>query len=260
MPTSMEIVLGLPKNEKVHRAMGSILQGALMEIIGVETSKKLHAEGLRPYSQCVYFDKNKNLPIWRVNALSDWACEKILNPLAQQQQIFLRHKNYRVDLLQHKITAEESYEDMAERFMSNSAPISKGVDVDFVTTASFRRDGRYVIFPEIYLIVQSLLNRWNNFSSSFVVEGENLPQVLANFFVVKDYDFYSQLFLLEHQKIAGFCGRMSADFEGDNTTNKLLGLLFEFANYSGVGIKTALGMGAVKTKLEFSEICGVQSN
>ena len=36
----MKIILELPKNEKIHRAMGSILQGALMEIIGVETSKE----------------------------------------------------------------------------------------------------------------------------------------------------------------------------------------------------------------------------
>ena len=162
MPVSMEIILQLPDNEKIHRAMGSILQGALMEIIGVETSKKLHGEELRPYSQFVYFDKNRNLPIWRVNVLNDWAGEKILAPLAQQRQFFLRHKNYRVNLLQHKIISEESYADMAERFMSNAAPISKGVDVDFITTASFRRNGRYIIFPEFYLILQSLLNRWKS--------------------------------------------------------------------------------------------------
>lgn len=251
MPVSMEIVLRLPENEKVHRAMGSILQGALMEIIGVETAKKLHSEGFRPYSQFVYFDKNRNIPIWRVNALNDWACEKILAPLSYQRQIFLRHKNYRVNFLECKIISEESYTDMTERFMSDYAPISKGVDIDFITTASFRRDERYVVFPEIYLIVQSLLNRWNNFSTTFTVEGEDLPHVLADFFTVKEYNFYSQVFLLEHQKVAGFCGRMSANLNGDITANKLLGLLFEYANYSGIGIKTALGMGAVKTKLKF---------
>lgn len=253
MPVSMEIILELPENEKVHRAMGSILQGALMEIIGVETSKKLHGEGLRPYSQFVYFDKNRNLPIWRVNVLNDWAREKILVPLTPQRQIFLRHKNYRVNLLQHKIISEESYENLAEHFMSNNVPISKGIEIDFITTASFRRDGRYVIFPEIYLILQSLLNRWNNFSTAFTVEGEELPRVLSNFLNVKEYNFYSQVFLLEHQKFNGFCGRMTANFEGDATTNKLLGLLFEYANYCGIGIKTALGMGAVKTKLNFNQ-------
>ena len=253
MPVSMEIILELPKNEKIHQAMGSILQGALMEIIGSESAKKLHDEGMRPYSQYVYFDKNKNSPIWCVNVLNDWACEKILSPLMTQQQIFLRHKNYRVNLLKCNIVLEESYEYMAERFMNNNAPISKGVEMEFITTASFHRDGRNVIFPEIYLIIQSLLNRWNSFSDLFLVEGENLPQVLSNFFIVKEYDFHSQLFLLEHQKIEGFCGRMIANFEGDSTTNRLLGLLLEYANYTGIGIKTALGMGAVKTKLKFKD-------
>ena len=57
MPTSMEIVLGLPENEKVHRAMGSIMQGALMEILDSESTKMLHVDGLRPYSQ--YFTSTK---------------------------------------------------------------------------------------------------------------------------------------------------------------------------------------------------------
>ena len=250
MPVSMEIVLGLPKNEKVHRAMGSILQGALMEIIGVETSKELHCEGSRPYSQFIYFDKNKNVPIWRVNVLNDWAYEKILIPLAHKQQIFLRHKNYHVNFLEHQIISEESYYDLAERFMSNNATIINGVAADFLTTTSFRRDGRYVIFPEIYLIVQSLLNRWNNFSNSFIVEGENLPHILANFIKIQEYNFYNQNFLLEHQKVDGFCGRMTTTFEGERATKNLLGLLFEYANYSGVGIKTAIGMGAINSKLK----------
>ena len=76
-----EIELELLQNEKINSSMGSVMHGALMEIIGVETSKELHVENLRPFSQFVYFDKNKNQPVWRVNALNDWACEKILAPL-----------------------------------------------------------------------------------------------------------------------------------------------------------------------------------
>ena len=102
MPIAMEIVLGLPENEKIHRAMGSIMQGALMEILDSESAEKLHVDGLRPYSQFLYFDKNKNLPIWRVNSLNDWAHEKICEPLTRQRQIFLRHKNYSVDFLELK--------------------------------------------------------------------------------------------------------------------------------------------------------------
>ena len=247
MPIAMEIVLGLPENEKVHRAMGSIMQGALMEILDSESTKMLHVDGLRPYSQFLYFDKNKNLPIWRVNSLNDWAYEKISVPLTRQRQIFLRHKNYRVDLLEHKIIAAESYSDIAARFMNESAQIYKGVDLNFLTTASFKRDGQYIIFPELYLIIQSLLNRWNKFSENFPIE-DDVSKMLANFCRVKEYDLRTQNFLLEHQKINGFCGKMSIKFEGNRIVNNLLGMLFEYANYAGIGIKTTLGMGAIKTK------------
>ena len=248
MPTAMEIVLGLPENEKVHRAMGSIMQGALMEILDSESTKMLHVDGLRPYSQFLYFDKNKNQPVWRVNSLNDWANEKILIPLTRQRRIFLRHKNYRVDFLAHQIISNESYADIAARFMNESAEVCKGVDVEFVTTTSFRRDGQYVIFPEIYLLIQSLLNRWNTFADGFKIE-DDVSKMLATFCRVAEYDLRTQIFLLEHQKITGFCGKMTVKLSGNRIVNNLLALLFEYANYAGIGIKTALGMGAIKTGL-----------
>ena len=247
MPTATEIVLGIPEKEKIHRAMGSIMQGALMEILDSESADKLHEDGLRPYSQYLYFDKNKNLPIWRVNSLNDWAFEKISEALTRQRQIFLRHKNYSVNFLEHKIIAAESYADIAARFMNESAEVCNGVDLEFVTTTSFRRNGQYVIFPEIYLLIQSLLNRWNKFAADFPIE-DDISKMMATFCRVTEYDLRTQNFLLEHQKISGFCGKMSLKFVGNRIVNNLLGMLFEYANYSGIGIKTALGMGATKTK------------
>ena len=132
--------------------------------------------------------------------------------------------------------------------MNESASISKGVDLDFVTTAAFRRDGQYVIFPELYLIIQSLLNRWNKFAESFSIE-DDVAKILATFCRVTEYNLRTQLFLLEHQKLTGFCGKMSVKLSGNRMVNNLLSMLFEYANYAGIGIKTALGMGATKTKL-----------
>ena len=249
MPVSIEIVLGLPEREKIHRAMGSIMQGALMEILDDESTKKLHEDGLRPYSQYVYFDKNKNLPVWRVNTLNDWAYKTISDALTRQRQIFLKHKNYRVDFLKCDIIAAESYADIAANFVGEFAPLCRGVEIDFVTTTSFRRNGAYVIFPEIYLLIQSALNRWNAFAERFLIE-DDISHMMASFCRVTEYNLRTQYFLLEHQKISGFCGKMNIQFEGDRVINNMLGLLFEYANYAGLGIKTALGMGAVKTKIQ----------
>ena len=132
--------------------------------------------------------------------------------------------------------------------MNESAEVCKGVDVEFVTTTSFRRDGQYVIFPEIYLLIQSLLNRWNTFADGFKIE-DDVSKMLATFCRVAEYDLRTQIFLLEHQKITGFCGKMTVKLSGNRIVNNLLALLFEYANYAGIGIKTALGMGAIKTGL-----------
>ena len=50
----------------------------------------------------------------------------------------------------------------------------------------------------------------------------------------------------------GFCGKMTVKFEGNLIINNLLGLLFEYGACAGMGIKTALGMGALKMKFLLS--------
>ena len=106
--------------------------------------------------------------------------------------------------------------------MNESAQIYKGVDLNFLTTASFQRDGPYVIFPELYLIIQSLLNRLNKSAENFSIE-DDVSKMSATFCPVKEYDLWTQNFLMEHQKINGFCGKKFIKFEGNRTVNNLLG-------------------------------------
>ena len=94
-----------------------------------------------------------------------------------------------------------------------------------------------------------MLNRWNKFSVKFGIENDT-SKILANFCRVKEYALQTQNFLLEHQTIGGFCGSMKIKFVGNALINNLLAILFNYANYAGVGIKTALGMGATKTILK----------
>jgi CRISPR/Cas system endoribonuclease Cas6 (RAMP superfamily) len=58
-----------------------------------------------------------------------------------------------------------------------------------------------------------------------------------------------QKFALEGTRIQAFRGSYTLAFKGNLMSRKIMCMLGEFAQYSGIGIKTALGMGATKTNI-----------
>lgn len=55
----VELVIAADPSIKIVQSIGSVLHGVLMEVVGTEYAGQLHESGLRPYSQYIYFDKDK---------------------------------------------------------------------------------------------------------------------------------------------------------------------------------------------------------
>lgn len=246
----VEIELELPPNEKINNSMGSVMHGVLMETISPKMAAHFHEENLRPFSQCVYFDKEKHKSVWRIGILNAVAYDSIILPLLERKNIFVKQKGYKINLRENRILLDTSYEKLADEIFPNSQ-IPRGADFTFMTATSFKRAGNYVIFPENFLIVQSLLQRWNIFSPYMKIEDNNLAEKLANFCKISRYDLHSGKFSLEKKNITGFVGKISVSFFGNDMVNKILALLTNFAQFSGVGVKTALGMGAISSEVFF---------
>ena len=75
-----ECVLTFSEAIKVHQEMGSVFHGALMERISADSADLYHHMTLRPYSQAVYWDVERHLPVWRLGFLTDEAYERISCP------------------------------------------------------------------------------------------------------------------------------------------------------------------------------------
>ena len=244
----VEFELHLSNSEKINSSMGSIMHGALMEILSSNFASRLHEENLRPFSQCVYFDRGTNKAIWRIGTLNAETYDQIILPLLDVKKIFLKQKGCDIFIGDGKILIDTSYEKLADEIFPKSET-SRSAALEFLTPTSFKREGGYVIFPESFLILQSLLQRWNNFSPNIKIEENNLAEKLSVFCKISRYNLHSQKFSLESKSITGFAGRLNFSFFGNDMVNKILSLLMRFAPCAGVGIKTALGMGAIKAEL-----------
>lgn len=248
MLTSIEIDLQPEKPDfKINYHYGSLLHGVLMETISPDYADKLHANSLRPFTQFVYYNRQRQTHTWKISTLNEEAGENIIRPMLDEDklQINIRHKNLPVKLADRRITDSTSYETLTRDIYLNEQARRK-VWLHFLSPTTFKIDGRFVIWPSVRHVFQSLLSRWNSFYSVVSLQDDDLLDHLIDHTEIISYKLKSTSFGLEGVKISSFKGDVCFLVRGPNDLVRIANLLFAFSNFSGVGAKTALGMGGTR--------------
>lgn len=120
------------------------------------------------------------------------------------------------------------------------------VRIRFCTPTAFRSRGTYVCFPTTRLIVQSLLRKWNTWMGDELLLDEDETDILADGLPCVRFRLHRTGFRLKRQEIPGFVGEMTFGNVLEGEAREHASLLLHFAEYAGVGIKTALGMGGTE--------------
>lgn len=249
MIKTVEIKLDAPDGIKLTQSTGSVLHGVLMEHLPQDYGEELHRQALRPYSQYLFFDKNRQELFWRLTTLTETA-EAIIQEaiMALPAEISLKSKGINLTLLSKEVIVDTSYSKLAEKYFANSL---KGdlLNFNFLTSCSFKTEGNYAIYPQPNLLFTSLVNKWNSFSDKEKLDSKGVAAELAQEVYVADYRLRLQRFSVDGASIPGFRGLYALGMRHNLMANRIIAMLGEFANYSGIGIKTALGMGAVSSIL-----------
>jgi CRISPR-associated endoribonuclease Cas6 len=116
-----------------------------------------------------------------------------------------------------------------------------------LTPVSYKSDGFYQIIPSVDKIIANLINKWNEFEESNKLEEDVLQEYLSRSFISK-YKLKSTRFYIEQTKIPSYIGELEISTTANTTMKNILSMLFEFAEYSGIGIKTSIGMGGIKVE------------
>lgn len=250
MLKAINLEIKLPDNRKANFSMGSIMQGVLMEMVAPNIAEELHKIAIRPYTQHFYYDKVRDKNIWRITALNEYGVKNVLDSILEfDQKIYLKQKKYDITIISKNIEQETTYKELVEKvFLSDE--LIRNYELNFLTTTSFKSQGEYQITPEIRWILQSLLNRWNLFSNEVSLDEKGLLEDLEKYLFLKKYNLHSEFFGLENTRIQGFRGNTVFGCKGPKNLRNLIVVLFTYANYSGIGIKTAMGMGGVKSKIK----------
>lgn len=220
---------------------GSVMHGILIEKLPTEWQQVLHNDQLRPLSQWVEPIDSSSF-VWHISVLDDTLAEIISSFLQPENEFLCKHIQSSMKITDVQIKSTSITEYMKPFYLSEE-PCS-GVYLNFHTTTTHKSQGRYAVFPSIELIGKNLRNHFCSLEPSFVLaDDEILGQILEHTRIAR-YNLQSSYYSLEGSRIDGYTGHLLLRFDGPDPLKRLAGTLFSFAEWSGVGIKTALGMGA----------------
>lgn len=230
--------------KEIDYRKSSVLHGVLMERLDTAYVEFLHNQQLHPYSQ--YVTSTEAGPVWNIHTLNREAYENIILRFLDGPKTFtLRHNKQEVSIKSHQIKTLEKSE-LLETFYHEQA--SNNFELEFLTPTAFKQNGHYMILPDIRLLSQNLMMKYSASSETVnMTDEEALEQIVSHTFITR-HRIQSRSFPIEGAKVSGFTGHVTFRCKGTETMSRYLRLLLSFGEFSGIGIKSSVGMGAIRLR------------
>lgn len=245
MLTNLQIRLETEKNDRIVPQMSSSMHGILMEHISSQYAGELHSDGFHPYSQYLSFEDDN--VFWNINTLNVEAYQNIIEPMLNTECQMLSLKKHDIVLKAgEKKMIQITERQMAEEFYNGNS--SRYIKLRFLTPTAFKQRGKYTFYPDLRCIYQSLMMKYDTVMKNGIYFDEDVLEQLVEDSSIAKYNLRSTVFHLEGVKIPSFVGWILIKLSGTQTLANYINLLFQFGEYSGIGIKTGIGMGAVRVE------------
>lgn len=246
MMTLAEIEVKLPEGQILNQSLGSVFQGALIREISPEWASSMHEQKVRPYSQYLTVEDGK--PLWRIAVLTEDAFDHIMVPVMKLSSLHLEQRNCDISLSNFHILKTGTFKELEEQFWGNSEKIHH-IEMNFLTSTSFKTHGTYAIFPEPALLFNTLIRKWNAYSDGSVLGEAHMGEHLAECMEITDYRLHTHPYSLEGRRIRAFRGSIRLGLFKNDVTPRMASMLSSFAEFAGTGMKTAMGMGGTTVEI-----------
>ena len=233
--------------KEINYRQSSIMQGILFDKIDKDYAQTLHSQSMHPYSQYVLAGETRTT--WIIHTLNKQAYQEIILPLMEPgfDRIHLNKKDKEVQIVSKNVETKEK-RSLLTRFYEEEE--SGLFIVKFIAATAFKTRGMYYILPDVRLIFQNLMQKYTASSEQVDMMDEDTLEDIADHTIISRHNIRSVLFPIEGVKIPGFIGEVGIKVNAGETLRRYIRLLLEFGEYSGIGIKTAMGMGAFALKTE----------
>lgn len=242
MLTQYRVKLNPDRPCRVRPEWGYCLYAGLLKRAPQEFGAAVHRDQISPVSQ--YLTEQDGGVLWTVNLLGE-ACEQALIPALEGTDFFTLDKEGLTltvaDWEKNTVADTETLLALAEK-----GPRTRRLE--FLTPTAFKSRGAYQNLPTTRLIIQNLMKQWNGTITDCPIEDEDGQgmEALADGLVCRDFRLHSRDYWLKGRPIHGFRGELTLENHLEGFHRQLAEALLLFSGFSGVGIKTTLGMGGVR--------------
>lgn len=224
-------------DKKLYWEDGYSLYALLLSMVPREMGDKIHGMQMTPISQKVLKDR------WIMTLMGEETAEVLAEPILQLSSFDINKGKRHVEILEKKVSV---IDDIDHLYLE--AP-EKQFELKLQTPVAFKSRQQYQLLPANRLILQSLIRRWNFcFPLYPISEEEENVQQMAEMLHLRALRLESEVFRTKGAVIPGVTGSMSFESMEEGETDQILRTLIALGNYTGIGIKTAIGMGGVKTQ------------
>lgn len=231
------------ESKELNINMASLFHGYLMENIDSAYAEYFHYNTTNPFTSCIFKDTKEDKFFWRVTTFSQKAYDMLMSYFSKgiPEKIYLKNKDLEINVKSFSIQ-KKSYEDL---FLE----ATERKRIKLMSPTSFKSDGITHIFPNISTLISGVIAKINQHSETAELGDKKIIDELLEKVYIKDYNLRTKIFHLESIKIKGFIGTMDLAIKGeDRTLANILNFLILMSEYTGLGIKTSLGMGGVKVE------------
>lgn len=237
----IEIDINDKQNNKANQ--NKIFNSILNDYSNNRYIELLGENKLKPYTHHIKRENDKLY--WIINTLTDEARENIISPIIKNAPNIVYDKQNQIEvLIKDKTLDLTTYDNLISRnYLSKEK--HNYITIKFNSPTSFSSQGSYKILPDIDLIYKSIVQKYNSFSANYEIDDDEVLDYIIQNTSIIDYNLRSVRFSMNNFRIPSFIGSIRLKIRGTDASKNLINLLIDFSTYSGIGIKTSLGMGGV---------------
>lgn len=230
-------------NTPISYQMSSLFHGFIMQNIAPKYGEKMHESVLKPFSQ--HLELNGDACQWIINALNQEAYTNVIKPILDEKisTVYLENRDKHVKIQSKELIVSDIDSIMEDTVFSHCP---RNMTIKFLTPTAFKSNGEYIFYPTIKNIFGSLIRKYDAANKTTQIYTPELLTDIEDNIKITRYNLKSTFFSLEGVKIPAFIGEITINISGSQQLVNLVHLLVKFGEYSGVGIKSALGMGSIK--------------
>lgn len=143
-----------------------------------------------------------------------------------------------------RVDETTNYEDLYTTLVANEPDPIRQFKLHFVTPTAFAQNRIHLPLPVPGMMFRSWLERWNHFATVYL-GGDELIGYLSESVPIRQHNIQTRSFQVHHGKLTGFVGTVTLQIPQriDPLLANVANLLINYAQFTGTGMKTRLGMG-----------------